>query len=214
MGLALCWASVGCSSSSDSGKNDGGVKRDTGGNRDVPYYGGRDTAGSTCTAYDGTVYQSGQSFTINCVRYTCQGNDDVTSSGSPCSDGSADLRGNADASRDLPAGNDARADAGDVPGNRDAAPDSGNRDTTPGEVAAIDTLVAEVLAVDVYPADVIPPGPDVTAPVDEAPPVQCTYLGQKYGVGVPFACDCNTCKCDGTGTIVLVTNFTCGVDAQ
>ena len=56
------------------------------------------------------------------------------------------------------------------------------------------------------------PAPDV-APEEVAPPVQCTYGGQKYGVGVTFQCDCNTCKCDSTGTVVLVTNNDCTIDA-
>ena len=60
--------------------------------------------------------------------------------------------------------------------------------------------------------DTAPPTVDV-ATEDLVPPPQCTYNGQKYGIGVTFQCDCNTCKCDSTGAVVLVTNDDCTIDA-
>jgi hypothetical protein len=220
LGLAFAIAS-GCSSGSD--KKDGGTGgRDFGFGRDVPI--GRDTTSGQPCEYRGQIYQPGETFTDNCVRYRCEGGNFIVQiGGSPCSDGGPDTR----AGSDLPVGPEVgRTDAtGAADAGRDLAPVETGRpdarppvdvgavdvepreDTTPREDTAppkTDTAVPE--------ADTAPPAPDV-APEEVAPTVQCTYGGQKYGVGVTFSCDCNTCKCDSTGTVVLVTNNDCTIDA-
>jgi hypothetical protein len=211
LGMSLAIA-AGCSSSSSPGKNDGGGSRDT--NRDTSI-GNRDT-GAACTA-NGQTYQPGESFTNNCVRYTCVSGTNFTVSGSPCVDAitpTNDTRTVNDLSSGPEAG---RADAGDAAGNRDVSPvETARQDTVrPVDVEPTDVQPREDVArpgPEVEPGvDLGPPGPDVTQ--DLPPPVQCTYGGQKYGAGVSFPCDCNTCKCDNTGTIVAVTSNDCTIDA-
>lgn len=215
IGLGLSLAAFGCNGGSETKTDGGGGKRDAGVKRDVAI--GAD-AGPPCV-FDGTTYQPGESFTKDCVRFTCLGGNSVSSSGSPCTDGSADQRRDAgpdaatgsDARTDTATGSDARTDTADGPGVRDTAGlEVESRDTRPVEAGGLDTTPA----VDTGLEDTAAPTPDLPAAADLPPVVQCTYLGQKYGPGVPFACECNTCKCDNTGTIVLVTNHDCSVDAS
>jgi hypothetical protein len=208
LGLTLAIAS-GCSGDSDK-TNDGG-NRDAGFKRDLPI--GRDTTSGQPCVYDGQTYQPGESFTYDCVRFTCQGGNNVIQiGGSPCSDGGPDTR----PANDVLVNPDRPADDGD--GNRDVAPaEAGRSDIGPpvdvGELdvgTPDDTAPPEVDTATL--ADTAPPTGDV-ASEDLPPPVQCIYGGQKYGVGVPFACGCNTCTCDDTGTVVLVTHNDCTIDA-
>jgi hypothetical protein len=206
LGLTLVLAS-GCSG--DSSKKDAGTGNRDGSGRDLSI--GRDTASAGSCEYGGQTYQPGESFTINCVRYTCQGDNNVTASGTPCFDAGPDTRRASDA----PVGSEVgRADTA-----RDVTPaEAGRPDVTPPlDAEAIDAEARE----DTTPphTDTAVPGED-TAPTtpdvgteDLVPPVQCTYGGQKYGVGVTFQCDCNTCKCDDTGAVVLVTHDDCTIDA-
>lgn len=205
IGLGLSLAAFGCNGGSDTKTDGGGGNRDATVKRDVA---AKADAGPTCV-FDGTTYQYGETFTKDCVRFTCLGGTNVSSSGSPCTDGSADQR--RDAGPDSATGSDARTDGADAPVVRDSAGiEVETRDTRPVEVGGLDGTPA----VDAEPEDSAAPTPDLPAPADLPPVVQCTYQGQKYGVGVPFPCECNTCKCDGTGTIVLVTNRDCTIDAS
>jgi hypothetical protein len=206
LGMSLAIA-AGCSSNSSPGKNDGGSRDTNRGNRDTG-------SGSVCTNNNQT-YQTGESFTNNCIRYTCVSGTNFTVSGLPCVDALAPTNDTRTVN-DLPSGPEAgRADAGDAAGSRDVPPvETARQDTVrPVDVEQTDVQLREDVAVpDVGPGiDLGPPGPDV---VQDAPlPVQCIYGGQKYGAGVSFPCECNTCRCDNTGTIVAVTSNDCTIDA-
>ena len=84
MGLSLAFAAS-CGSDNKNDKTDGSARRDVGSNRDTPL--GQDTSSSQGCEVNGTTYQPGQSFTLNCVKYTCQGDGNVTSNGTSfCTD--------------------------------------------------------------------------------------------------------------------------------
>jgi hypothetical protein len=212
LGLSLACAS-GCSSS-NSGSKDAG--RDVG--RDARFNTGTNTSTGTSTngpcVFDGVTYSVGQSFTVNCVRYTCLGDNNVTSSGSPCNDGGPDTRLIADVA--VPS--DVRP--------ADVAPpvDLVGRDAAPGETAMPDAEAPIDLAA---PEDTTPPPVDTTPAIDlsslgedaavseDAPPVvQCTWGATKYNPGATFACDCNTCVCLDTGAISQLTSNDCSIDAR
>jgi hypothetical protein len=207
LGLSLAFAS-GCSSSND-GKKDAG--RDVGGNRDTPFNTNTSTNTNTNTpcTYNGTTYQSGQTFTINCVRYTCQGNNNVTAVGSPCSDAGPTTTPDTRLGPDLAAPTDTARPVDtvtpvDTAGGRDVQPsEAGRQDTAkPLDVGAPDVAV---------PADTAPPAPDLAAPADL--PIVCTNGGTSYSPGEQYAPDrCNTCVCLSSGDFAC-TNRVCVVDA-
>ena len=206
LGLSLAFASA-CNSSSSNGKKDGG--RD--GNRDTPFNTNTNTSTNTATTctYNGTTYNLGQSFTDNCVRYTCAGTT-FTSSGSPCpSDAGPNTTPDTRPGRDGPAPNDTR------PAEVAAPVDLGNRDVTPAETGKRDTQAPldVVSPADTAPpaVDTAPPSPDVPSPVDV--PVVCTNAGTDYNPGDSYQPDtCNTCICLGTGDFAC-THKTCNLDA-
>ena len=126
IGLGLtCAIASGCSSDSDK-KNDGGGGRDTGSGRDQSI--GRDTISGESCEYRGQTYQQGETFTYNCVRFRCEGGNDIVQiSGSPCTDGGA---GHASGQRRAGRSRSRRADAADA--GRDVAPvETGRQDVRP-----------------------------------------------------------------------------------
>jgi len=211
LGLALALAS-GCSGDSDK-KNDGGGgvggNRDSGSGRDLPI--GRDSgSGQTCT-YAGQTYQQGESFIYNCVRFTCQGgNNVVQTGGAPCADARSgtDAAGGSDGRRS-DGGDAARDGAPEAAGGQDARPPL---DTEPVDVGTEPD--ARPPALDADPEDSAPPEPDL--PVA---PLTCkdSVTGQEYGLYVQFACGCRICECNpnstGTGTIINVVKDNCAIDA-
>jgi hypothetical protein len=226
LGLSMAFAS-GCNSDSNSGKRDGG--RDLGFNRDAPINTRTSTSTRTstntstntpCTDLNGNTYQLGQSFTNNCVTYTCVSGGTFTSSGSPCPDAATttpDTRIN----RDLPIAPDVGPT---VDGGSPPADVGGNRDVTPTEVGRRDTNVPlDLGAPDLPPVgkdtappavDTAPPEPDLAVPADVPVPVRCTDGVQFYNPGDTFACDCNTCICNSSGVILPLTSNNCAVDAE
>jgi hypothetical protein len=214
MGLALSLAFGSGCSDSNSGKTDGSTRRETGGNRDTASNPNADGAGP-CDIF-GTTYPVGQSVTVNCVRYTCQGNDNVTSSGTACTDTGpavADTRPAPDASPP-PADVAPPVDGGppvDTGGGRDVAPgEAGKRDSLP----PVDTGAVDGGEREDTPPDLTPVGKDTAPPADVANPVTCSYGGRNYNPGDEFPCDCNTCICTSSGGIRSLTSVVCGVDAE
>jgi hypothetical protein len=213
LGLSLAFAS-GCSDSKSNAKDgSAGGNRGTGG-RGGGGTGGRTTTntGQACTytTSSGTpaTLNPGQSFTNNCVRYTCVSGTDFTSSGSPCSDAGTttpDTRPGPDvaAPTDTARPVDTRTPV-DTDGGRDVQPsEAGRQDTAkPLDVGAPDVAV---------PADTAPPAPDLAALADL--PIVCTKGGTSYNPGEEYAPDiCNTCICLSTGDFAC-TNRVCQVDA-
>lgn len=222
MAMALSMAAaLGCNSSSnEAGKKDGSA--DT--------RGGRDTAGTGTDPgggcnIGGTLVQAGRTITINCVVWTCQGNDIVTSSGASCPDASISPSDTRVPNRDVAGAEPSRSDTGVAPDQNvslDATQDeAARRDTVPsidgsGDIRVADAFVPDVYVPDVYiPDDLAPPTPDVYVGPD-TPPLTCTSeSGSKYyaGGGVCFPCGADLCVCDSNGVIVKSPGCT-PVDAQ
>ena len=240
LGLSLALGS-GCKSDSTSGKKDVGpgtpdTRRNN--NNDGPNINPNPDTGGPCV-YNGTTYQPGQKFTLNCVTFTCVGGSNVTGTGTACSDAgppTTDVARIPDAptNRDTTVPADTRpVDSGpaiDVTTSKDTQPSEagkldvgGNKDTTiPDALVRLDTTPAEpdLAEPDLgVSEDVAPPEPDLPVQDDVAVAVTCTYTaGQTYGLGVQFPCGCKTCECDlnvstGTGIINVVAD-NCAVDAQ
>ena len=116
IGLGLTFAiASGCNSDSDK-KDAGTGGRDGSAGRDVPI--GRDSTSGQACVYQGQTYEPGETFTYNCVRFRCEGgNNIVQTGGSPCSDGGPDTRPGSDVPVVPEVG---RADAADA--GRDVAP--------------------------------------------------------------------------------------------
>ena len=208
LGLSLVFG-LGCKSSSSSAKDAGpDGRRDASqnnGNRDSS------TSSGTCEIL-GNTYQSGQTVTINCVTYTCTGNNNVTTRGTACIPDAAP---------------DTAAPQTDAPTNRDTSPgetrageaggalDVGGKDLQPGEVAQVKP---DVGALDTATSnDSAPPTPDAVIVNLDAPPVEtCKYDGQKYlaGGGVQFACGSCMCVCDASAIVVQIAGTCPAVDAQ
>jgi hypothetical protein len=221
IGLAIAWVfASGCKSDSNTGKQDGG-RRDGGSTRGDSRGSTTGDAGLPCTTSDGRTLQPGESYTLNCVHFTCLGGTNFSSSGSPCTDalpgtdarGGQDAPGIPDAS---PAADSPPADVApplDTGAGKDAPPSEagGKKDTPP----PLDTTTPEAAGPEVAaPEDTAPPAPDVATPEDLPPPVQCNYSGKKYNPGDTFACDCNTCICNSAGAILPLTSNPCDVDAE
>jgi hypothetical protein len=214
LGLGFaCSLGSGCHSSSSSGPNDAG--RDTRGNRDVPSGTSTNTSTNTSTAtactYNGTTYQPGQSFTVNCVTFTCVSGTNFTSRGSPCTDAAPpDLRPGPDmaAGPDVAASPDVRSGdtvpPGDTGGAQEVAvSEAGKEDTSPPLDGGQPDLA--------LPEDVAPPPPDVTSTPDEL--AGCLHGGDFYSPGDEYYPDsCNTCVCLASGDFAC-TNKVCEVDA-
>jgi hypothetical protein len=233
IGLALSVGlASGCSSDSNSGTPDGSTRRDGGYNRDVSRYTNTDAA-EGCT-FDGTSYRVGQSFTIDCVTYTCQGNNNVTASGTACTDARAsspDTRPERDSGRpsDASGFGDAAVVIDGGGGGDVAATEAGQTEpdlavpyTEDGPTVKLDappdfvTIQVDLppSVPDLPPATDLPPGEDVTVITpDVAVPTQCPYGGHNYNPGEEFACDCNTCICTSTGAIRSLTSNVCDTDA-
>jgi hypothetical protein len=214
LGLWLLAASA-CSSDSKNEKADGSARRDAGGRADVSA--NRDVSSGQGCNINGTPYQPGESFVLNCARYTCQGDGNVTSNGvASCTDvvlPPADTRPGPDLQ--APGPEVSRGEAGPAPdGARDAAPETGRRDALPIDGGVLDSGAPD----EIERPDQSPPGPEAadTAPPtpDIAPPVTCSYGGRSYNPGDELPCDCNTCICTSSGGIKSLTSNLCGVDAQ
>jgi hypothetical protein len=229
MALAMA-AALGCNgSSNDAAKKDGST--DTRGGRDATGTG--TDPGGGCNI-GGNVVQAGRTITINCVVWTCQGNDIVTSSGALCADASITSSDTRVPNRDLAGAEPSRSDTGAAPDQSvslDTTPDqAGRRDAVTSIDGSGDARVADAFVPDVYVPDVYVPDvyvPDVFIPDDLAPPVPDAYLGpdsaltctsesgSKYyaGGGVCFPCGADLCVCDSNG--VIVKSSACApVDAQ
>jgi hypothetical protein len=234
LGLSLA-VGAGCKSDSNATKKDA-APLDTR-RTDAPGTStGSDSASGPCV-FNGTTYQPGQSFTVNCITYTCTGGDNVTGRGTACSDAGP----TPDVARapDLPTNRDTTSDSSDTRLGEAGAPvDVGSKDVQPGEAGPVnkdvggkDTLVPDVLVPqdttppepDAFvPEDTAPPSPDLPVVVaDTAPPSTCSYGGQNYLAGqpcqgVPFACGTKTCECDlvGGAPVIVTIPETCAVDAQ
>jgi len=228
VGLALTVGlASGCSSDSSSGNTDGATRRDGSYNRDGSRSPKADAA-EGCT-FDGATYRVGQSFTIDCVTYTCQGNNNVTASGTPCTDArasSADTRPGRDSAQspdasgrtDVAGGIDGGA-GGDVAASEagPTEPDLAAPYTEDGPTMKLDAPTDFIIIqVDLPPASPdLPPGQDVTGITpDVAVLTQCPYGGHLYNPGEEFACDCNTCICTSTGAIRSLTSNVCDIDAS
>lgn len=225
LGLSLVLG-AGCKSDSKSGGTDGST-RDTR-RTDAPQNNQNPdtTSAGPCTIQGNTV-QPGRTIVINCITWTCQGDNNVTGNGTACADAgpTPDV---APVNRDTAAPVDTRpVDSGpaiDGAGGKDTQPaeagtvklDGGNKDTVVADVfVPLDTAPPEpdLAVVD----DTAPPEPDLPVVADTSPPViTCTSeSGQKYyaGGGVCFPCASNLCVCDANG--VITQSASCSpIDAQ
>jgi hypothetical protein len=205
---------AGCKSDSSSAKKDAGpadTRRSDGPQPNT----NRDSASGSCEIL-GNTYQAGQTVTINCVTYTCQGADTVTTRGAACVPDAAPTQPDAPSNRDSAAPADTRVGEAGGPGV-----DGGvSKDTQLGEAGSVkldasgaDILLSEDTA-PVAPADTA--APDVAVIKYDAPPTEtCKYDGQKYlaGGGVQFACGNCTCVCDASAIVVQVAGTCPAVDA-
>lgn len=221
LGLSLMLTSA-CKNNSSSGGQDAATsKRDAATTADTKTT-NADAALGPCTI-NGVSYQAGQSVTVNCVTFTCDGSNSVSSRGNPCSDAAdspttADVRAINDGARAPDQGS-----LGEAGGGRDVlASEAGMLDGTGAEDVASGPEVA--LALDTaIESDSAALGEDATiSSGDDAPAVLiCSYGGQNYlasqpGQGVPFPCGCKTCECDiiGTAAVIVTVADNCAVDAQ
>jgi hypothetical protein len=212
LGLSLAFA-AGCSDSKSNAKDgSAGGNRGTGGGGGT---GGRDAAstGQVCTytTSSGTTatLNPGGSFTNNCVRYTCVGGTNFTSSGSPCSDAGPTPTPDTRLGPDLATPTDTAR-----PVDTGTPVDTGGRDVQPSEAGRQDTAKPlDVGAPDLaVTGDTASPVPDLAAPADL--PIVCTHGGTGYNPGEQYAPDtCNICVCLSTGDFAC-TNRVCVVDAD
>ena len=237
LGLSLALGSGCKSDSTTSGKKDSGPSGPDTRRTDGPPNTNPQADGPSDCVYNGTSYRPGQTFTINCVTFTCQSGGTVTGKGTACSPDAGPIR-DAAPTPDLPTNRDTVAPEDARPVDSGPATDStANKDTQPSEAGTVKDVggkdtVPDVLVPDTTPTprdlaepdlagseDVAPPTPDLPVQDEAAVAVTCTYTaGQTYGLGVQFPCGCKTCECDlhvstGTGIINVVAD-NCAIDAQ
>lgn len=214
LGLFLTLVS-GCHSDSNSGGNDGSADARKDDTRSPGTTFNSDVASGGCTS-NGTTYQVGRSYKINCVTYTCASGGFVTSDGAtPCYEAGV---------ADKPLGRDAATDSGAASDVRLSA--DGTADTQLSEAGRSDTQrpVDTSSNKDTFVALDVESQVDTSLPVDLAPPedtslvtpdaaVQCIHNGTAYNVNDFFVIDaCNYCVCLTTGDFAC-TGKVCATDA-